>query len=152
MKRKNYFQWLYGLCILLAVPLCSPVSSANDNSLCFECHSDENLTKKSTDNVLQIEITESLYVDKDKFQKSIHNSNGITCMDCHADIEELNWDEEIPHSLELERVYCVFCHDKAAEEFKNSVHMKMRTKGITMTCYACHGYHYVQQMEGASVA
>jgi hypothetical protein len=30
--------------------------------------------------------------------------------------------------------------------------MKMRTKGITMTCYACHGYHYVQQMEGASVA
>ena len=152
MKNKNHFPWRYGLYLVLFFSLLPYHLSATDNSECFECHNDENLSKESTDNILQIEITESLYIDEEKFEKSIHNNNGITCVDCHADIEELDWDEEVPHALELKRVFCVSCHEDSGEEFKNSVHMKMRTKGITMTCYACHGYHYVQQMEGASVA
>jgi len=152
MEYEKGFLWSFGLCIVLFCALCPSVLPAVDNSDCFDCHSDESLTKESTDNVLQVEITESLYVDEDRFAKSIHNLNGVACIDCHSDIEELDWNEEVPHRSYLERVLCVSCHEDAGEEFKNSVHMKMRTKGITMTCYACHGYHYVQQMEGASVA
>jgi len=152
MRKKTDFPLLYWLCIVLTCSLWPSILWAIDNSECFECHRDESLTKESTDNILQVAITESLYVDEDKFTKSIHNINGITCVDCHFDIEELDWNEEVPHAPYLERVYCVSCHENSGEEFKNSVHMKIRTKGITMTCYACHGYHYVQQMEGASVA
>jgi nitrate/TMAO reductase-like tetraheme cytochrome c subunit len=152
MKKMTAFPLQYGLYIILTCSLCPSIIWAVDNSECFDCHSDESLTKESTDNILQVEITESLYVDEDTFEESIHNINGITCVDCHSDIEKLNWDEEVPHALYLETVHCASCHEDSGEEFKNSVHMKMRTKGITMTCYACHGYHYVQQMEGASVA
>jgi len=152
MKKMTEFPLRYGLYIILTCCLWPSIIWAVDNSECLDCHSDESLTKESTDNILQTEITESMYVDEEKFEKSIHNMNDITCVDCHSDIEELNWDEEVPHALYLETVNCTSCHEDSGEEFKNSVHMKMRTKGITMTCYACHGYHYVQQMEGASVA
>ena len=142
--------WGLGLvCICFLWP--TPVF-AIENSECFECHSEVGLTKQSTDNILQTEIIELLYVDEDKFNHSVHNINGITCVDCHSDIEELNYDEEIPHKEYLAKVCCASCHEEAGDDFKNSVHMKMRKKGITMTCYACHGYHYVMRMEGASVA
>ena len=152
MKKKNDILVHLGLGIILACSLWSSALQANDNSECFDCHNDEYLTTESSDNVLQIEITESLYVDEDRFEKSIHNINGITCVDCHSDIESLDWSEDVPHAPNVEKVRCVSCHEDAGREFKDSVHMKMRTKGISMTCYACHGYHYVRQMEGASVA
>jgi predicted CXXCH cytochrome family protein len=153
MKKMTKCTLRYGLYIVLSCCLWPSSIWAVDNSECFECHSDESLTKESTNNILQAEITESLYVDEDKFNLSIHNINGITCVDCHSDIdEELNYDEDVPHALYLKAVCCATCHEESGNEFKNSVHMKMRNKGITMTCYACHGYHYVQQMEGASVA
>ncbi len=152
MNHMITFRLCYGLFVVLICCLWPSIILAVDNSECFDCHSDETLTKESTNNILQVEITESLYVDPEKFELSIHNVNDITCVDCHSDIEELNWDEEVPHALYLETVNCASCHEEAGDEFKNSVHMKMRKKGITMTCYACHGYHYVQQMEGATVA
>jgi len=152
MKKMIEFTVCYGLYIIFSCCLWPSVTLAVENSDCLDCHSDEDLTKESTNNILQIEITESLYVDEEKFEQSIHNINDITCVDCHFDIEELNFDEEVPHALYLEPVHCASCHEDAGDEFKNSVHMKIRKKGITMTCYACHGYHYVQQMEGASVA
>ncbi|NOQ45078.1 MAG: hypothetical protein GQ559_00115 [Desulfobulbaceae bacterium] len=152
MKKMTKFTLRYGLYIVLTCCLWPSTIWAVENSECFDCHSDDTLTKESTDNILQAKITESMYVDEDKFKHSIHNINGITCVDCHSDIEELNWDEEVPHALYLKAVCCASCHEESGEEFKDSVHMQMRNKGITMTCYACHGYHYVRQIEGASVA
>jgi len=146
---KKILRW--GLSIACICWLWPAAGFAIENSECFECHSDEGLTKESTDNILKTEITEFLYVDEDKFNHSVHNINGITCVDCHSDIEELNYDEEVPHQQYLNTVCCASCHEEAGDDFKNSVHMKMRNKGITMTCYACHGYHYVKHMEGASV-
>ncbi len=125
---------------------------AIENSECFECHSDESLTKESTANILKTDITVDLYVDEDKFNHSVHNINGITCVDCHSDIEELNYDNDLPHEEYLERVCCANCHEEEGEAFKKSVHMEILKKGITMTCYACHGYHYVMQMEAALLA
>ncbi len=152
MKKMTRCTLRCGLYIVLICCIWPFTLWAVENSECFDCHSDESLTKESTSNILQVEITESLYVDEEKFNHSIHNLNDITCVDCHSDIEELNYDEEVPHAIYLQAVVCASCHEESGEEFKSSVHMEMRNKGITMTCYACHGYHYVHQIEGASVA
>lgn len=125
---------------------------AIDNSDCMDCHSDESLTKESTNNILQTPITMSLYVDEDKFNLSVHNINGITCVDCHDDIEELNYDEDLPHAEDLKQVCCANCHEDEANAFRKSVHMEIRNKGVTMTCFACHGYHYVPMMDAALLA
>jgi len=125
---------------------------AIDNAECLECHSDEGLTKESTDNILKTNITVQLYVDEEKFNHSVHNINGITCVDCHSDIEELNYDNDLPHKEYLESVCCATCHEEEGIAFKESVHMEILKKGITMTCYACHGYHYVMPMEAALLA
>ncbi|WP_028583152.1 hypothetical protein [Desulfogranum mediterraneum] len=146
------FNLRYGLAILVLCSLSPSWAWGVENAECLECHSDESLTKESTDNILNTEITESLYVDEESFNHSIHNDNGIACVDCHADIEELNWDEELPHAATLESVCCCSCHEESAEEFKDSVHMEIRKKGVTMTCYACHGYHDVKPMEAALVS
>ncbi len=127
------------------------VSGAVENSECMECHSDETLTMESTHNIIRMPITESLYVDEERFDLSVHGDAGISCIDCHSDVEELNWDEDVPHAIPLQAVCCADCHEETANEFKDSVHMDIRKKGITMTCYACHDYHYVQPMEHASV-
>nr|WP_320009868.1 cytochrome c3 family protein [uncultured Desulfobulbus sp.] len=152
MKSIHSVTRLLGACLLAACTLWPLQVLAVENSECMECHSDETLTKKSTDNILQVELTKSLYVDEDAFNHSVHNANGITCVDCHTDIEALNWDEDLPHAATLQPVQCAMCHEESAVEFKDSVHMAMRTKGISMTCYACHGYHNVKQMASASVS
>lgn len=152
MKKITTSVFGHGLFILL-LGLLSPGSiGAIENSECLDCHSDKSLTKESTDNILKFSITVALYVDEDKFNHSAHNMNGITCVDCHSDIEELNWDNELPHEQNLQKVCCATCHEEVGNAFKNSVHMEILNKGITMTCYACHGYHYVKQMETALLA
>ncbi len=152
MKKISTTILFYGLYSLICCCFFCSSLNATENSECLDCHSDESITKESTDNILNTEITESLYVDEDAFNHSIHNINGVTCVDCHSDIEELDYDNDVPHATYLKAVCCASCHEEAGDEFKNSVHMKMNKKGITMTCYACHGYHYVKPMEGASVA
>lgn len=147
-KQKTVLAFWFFL-IFSALPL---TSQAIENSECMECHSDETLSKESTDNILKTNMTVELYVDEEKFNHSVHNVNGITCVDCHSDIEELNYEEDLPHKAYLEPVCCANCHEEEGEAFKNSVHMEILKKGITMTCYACHGYHYVMRMEGALLA
>ncbi len=152
MKKMTRLTKCYGLFFLFLCFLWPSAGLAIENSECMDCHSDESLTKECTDNILQTSITESLYVDEDKFNHSVHNINGITCIDCHTDIEELNWDEELPHKMYLEPVVCTTCHEEEGEAYKKSVHMEILKKGITMRCYACHGYHYVEYSETATVA
>jgi len=140
-----------GVCLLYTYTLSLSQLSAVENSECLKCHSDKSLTKVSTDNMLQMEMAKSsLYIDEEAFNHSVHNMNGIRCVDCHA-IEKLNGDEYFPHAAPLQPIHCERCHKEAATEFKESVHMAMRTKGITMKCYACHGYHNVKKMASASV-
>ncbi len=152
MKKINTHIITHSICLFIIYLFLPPSLWAIENSECLECHSDESLTKESTDNILQTSMTVDLYVDEDRFNHSAHNINGITCVDCHADIEELNWDDELPHKQKLEKVICATCHEEEGDAFKNSVHMEILKKGITMTCYACHGYHYVKQMETALLA
>jgi predicted CXXCH cytochrome family protein len=119
---------------------------AIENDECMECHSDKTLERQESEG-----MKEDLYIDYNRFKYSVHNVNGVTCVDCHSDIEELNWDNEVPHSTSLAMVDCDSCHEEEGEAYLNSVHKKASGKGITIPCYACHGYHFVTHLEADSV-
>jgi hypothetical protein len=95
MKRKicltlGVFSALISSCLV-------PVAAfAIENDECMECHSDDTLARNESEG-----MKEDLFLDYNKFKYSVHNVNGITCVDCHADIEELNWDNEVPHPTSL---------------------------------------------------
>jgi len=139
-----------GLAIVFSCLASPPVArAAIENSECFGCHSDASLSRSDTDGVSH--MNEQLFVDEKKFNHSVHHNNGIGCVDCHADIKHLNYQEQVPHKKQLEPVNCTMCHAEESAAFKNSVHMKIRGKGITMNCSACHGYHYVTPQESLAV-
>ncbi len=121
-------------------------AQAIENDECMECHSDDTLARNESEG-----MKEDLFLDYNRFKYSVHNVNGITCVDCHADIEELNWDNEVPHPTSLAMVDCDGCHEEEGEAYLNSVHKKAGGKGITIPCYACHGYHFVTHLEADSV-
>jgi hypothetical protein len=117
-----------------------------ENDECMECHSDDSLERIESEG-----MKEDLFLDYSKFKFSVHNVNEIGCIDCHSDIEELNWDNEVPHATSLAMVNCDECHEEEGEAYLDSVHKKAGGKGITIPCYACHGYHYVTHLEADSV-
>jgi predicted CXXCH cytochrome family protein len=119
---------------------------AIENDECMECHSDDSLERSESEG-----MKEDLFIDYSRFKFSVHNVNGITCVECHSDIEELNWDNEVPHQVSLAVVECDGCHEEEGEAYLNSVHKKAGGKGITIPCYACHGYHFVTHLEADSV-
>ncbi len=147
MKKLKKLTRPIGLCFLFVFWLWPALGLALDNSECLDCHSDEGLSRDNADGG----AVQSLFVDGIKFNRSVHHLNDVACVDCHADIEELNFDDEVPHKVELAQVACSSCHDEEAASFANSVHTKISSKGITMTCYACHDYHYVTHLAAASV-
>lgn len=139
------------LCTFLLCCLSYHSSLAIENADCMECHSDESLTREGSDDIILSRMSEQLFIDEDKFQHSVHHINEVFCVDCHTDIEELT-DEEVPHRQHLAPVNCAMCHEEEGVAFSESVHMQIRGKGITMQCYACHGYHYVRHLGSSSVA
>ncbi len=136
-----------------AVTICSCLlllwvsgASAIENSECMECHGDESLVRTKSQG-----INSSLFVDQKAFQYSVHNINGIQCVDCHADIQELAADQDVPHSLDVAPVNCAGCHEAEAVAYMDGVHQQASSKGITIQCYACHGYHDVVSGENRTV-
>lgn len=121
-------------------------SHAIENSDCMDCHGDSSLTRKESQGV-----SDSLFVEQKAFQYSIHNINGIQCVDCHAEITTLDMEKDVPHSIALAPVNCAGCHEAEAAEYKKGVHQQASSKGITIQCYACHGYHDVISGENLPV-
>jgi len=145
MKFKTRF--LVGVFIaLVSSCLISTHVFAIENDECMECHSDDSLERSESEG-----MKEDLYIDYNSFKYSVHNVNGVTCVDCHSDIEELNWDNDVPHPTSLAMVDCDGCHEEEGEAYLDSVHKKAGGKGITIPCYACHGYHFVTHLEADSV-
>lgn len=145
-KPGNFLVW--SLCALFVSTsyLCPSPSLATENSECMECHGDESLSREESEG-----MSENVYVDYTKFKFSVHNINEVGCVDCHSDIEELDYDQDVPHPVSLAVVNCDYCHEEEGEAYLNSVHKKAGGKGITIPCYACHGYHYVTHLEANSV-
>ena len=147
MKKRNCF--LVGVFISLlssCLILLPSHGHAIENDECMECHSDDSLERSESEG-----MKENLFIDYNRFKFSVHNVNGITCVDCHADIEELNWDNDVPHPVSLAMVNCDECHEAEGDAYLDSVHKKAGGKGITIPCYACHGYHFVSHLEADSV-
>ncbi|MDH5298539.1 MAG: ammonia-forming cytochrome c nitrite reductase subunit c552, partial [Desulfobulbaceae bacterium] len=135
---------------LSAVLLLGTVTTAAwaiDNEACMDCHGDQSLSRSQSNG-----MKASLYVDFDKFKYSVHNVNGIACVDCHADITKLDMDQEVPHSVNLAPVACDTCHPEVAEAYANSVHKKASNKGVSIPCYACHAYHDTTRLDMATVS
>lgn len=117
-----------------------------ENSECMECHSDRSLERVKSEGMRQ-----DLYLDYEKFKYSVHNVNGVGCTDCHTAIDHLDFDAEVPHPTSLAAPRCYDCHEQEGQAYRDSVHYKAGGKGVTIPCYACHGYHYVTRLESNNV-
>lgn len=76
-------------------------------------------------------------VDSAMLANSVHGA--VACTDCHT-IEG-----KVPHKGNR-AVYCARCHQKEAEGFSQSPHVKGREAGIEKlpTCILCHGGHDIK--------
>ncbi len=110
----------FRISVLLLLVGASP-AFALSTSDCYDCHSDDTLTKT----VRGREV--SLFVDEEVYAASVHGD--MDCTDCHEDL----WDVEDMHEEELQPVDCGNCHDDVVKEVKAGGHMA--------ECVDCHGKH-----------
>ncbi len=137
--------------VLLSLFICltaSGLSLAVDNEECLDCHGDPDFSVELPDGK-----TRSLYVDPKKFKVSVHGSNDVACTDCHTDLTELNYDNEVPHHTPAAFVNCGDCHDEEQSAYERSVHANARSAGKkgAPICYNCHNYHYTKHLAAHTV-
>jgi predicted CXXCH cytochrome family protein len=122
--------------LIFFILVCVPIFSASDED-CMACHEDPDL---------KTEEGKSLFVDYDKFLSSVHGESEISCVGCHSDLQGF---EDFPHAEKLEIVSCGQCHDRAAEEFKKSIHSKVTIEkySLSVSCKDCHGKHDIRNKE-----
>ncbi len=95
---------------------------------CLRCHS-------RTD--LQSRAGKSMFVDSERFSRSVHGSKGVNCLACHEGIQEINPEKGIPHKKPSAPA-CQRCHESEWKQYTNSVHAKLSAKA----CHSCHDAHY----------
>ena len=123
-----------GLFLLLLSPALGSLFAADDlNEQCLMCHEDQSLKNQAG---------HSVFVRKELVENSVHGKSGVSCVNCHADLESV---KDFPHAARLAKVNCATCHDKAQKQFDNSVHADARVGGESqaVSCVSCHGYHDV---------
>ena len=111
-------------------------SRALENSLCFGCHQDADLSR-----VDAAGKKISLYVSEVRFKSSVHGD--LSCSDCHTRIKD---DGHSSGELKVrERVNCGVCHEEQNREYLKSLHAKTDPKTATRAaaCSDCHGKHTV---------
>ncbi len=103
------------------------VLGQSPDSACLGCHSAA--AHKGNPN--------AQVVSAEAVAASVHGS--ITCTDCHT------IDPKVPHKGNRV-VYCARCHQKEAEGYSQSPHVKGREAGIENlpTCVICHGDHAIK--------
>ncbi len=118
--------------ILLTFTMLSLAGAASDED-CMECHDDKQLTTKRNNKDV------SLFVDLQKYSKSVHGKVG--CTGCHPDADV----KDFPHPDKLKPVSCGSCHGQADKDFKASIHGKALAKKepYAPTCVECHGDHFI---------
>ncbi|MDP2913988.1 MAG: cytochrome c3 family protein [Candidatus Aminicenantes bacterium] len=124
------------LAIGLVIWIASAGLAAGDED-CLTCHGDKDLKSARG---------QSMFLDSDKFQASVHGQAEIACTDCHADLRKV---KDFPHAEKLKPVDCSACHDQEAALIKSSVHMQPhRTENpIVVTCADCHGTHDIRKRD-----
>ena len=125
-KGEKSMRYIISIATIFLLVAASP-TLALTTSDCFDCHSDDTLSKT----VRGQEV--SLFVDEDVYGNSVHGD--MDCTDCHDDLADV----EDEHEEKLERVQCANCHDDVAED--------MESGGHPAECTDCHGKHDILPRE-----
>jgi len=123
-----------GVTVVLLLLLADGVWGA-DNTLCFDCHKDEALSKT---NAAGKEV--SLHVPEANFKASAHGK--LSCSDCHTQItDDTHAAGEKPVT---EHVKCGRCHEKVDQEYRQSLHAQPTPQGAERAAYCsdCHEHHH----------
>ena len=118
------------LCWTIALPAFAqdPQARGITSEDCLHCHS-------STDCVSR--AGRSMYLDFERFSRSVHGSKGVNCLECHEGILEISTEKRIPHKKPAPPA-CQKCHESVCKQYANSVHAKLSAK----VCDSCHDAHY----------
>ncbi len=113
-----------------------------------------NITVLATPNAVQakeftIDYTNSIHAQT---QKNKPNQYNAECKDCHGthNIFPSTQSRSLAHRLASPEV-CGSCHEKALNEYTNSVHgatLKTPWKGDSAVCSDCHSAHKISKAEG----
>ncbi len=119
--------------LLALLLMAAGTARALDNSDCFACHSDKELTKTNKAGKVV-----SLFVDEKEYGASIHGKN--LCTSCHADITEVPHPDGYTHKP----VACSACHRVETEIYLKSDHGQAVAKGESeaASCKDCHGHSH----------
>lgn len=122
------------LVVVFLLLVLHPLFSSTDED-CLACHEDPGL---------QTEEGQSLFIESRVHLSSVHGEAGLSCVDCHADLQGV---EDFPHAEELSEVQCSECHAKAAQEFKTSIHSQATPEKecCYVNCRDCHGSHDIRR-------
>ena len=125
---------LAGTAALLLAPW---ADGAGPNDTCLACHGDASAKAASG---------KSVAVDPAVFGGSVHGSLNLPCTGCHTDVSA----DKIPHGPQ-KPVECATCHDKAAQQYKSTIHGLARAQGnaVAATCANCHGTHDIKRVADA---
>ncbi len=107
--------------------MCTLAFPQDKKTPCLDCHSDQTLSFERKGKEV------SLFIDKQKFENSVHGQ--IECIDCHSGFDADN----LPHKEgnNISFVDCSGCHD--TEVFSKSVHGQKNVK-----CFSCHTKHEIK--------
>ncbi len=125
----------------------SALQQSSDNSFCLGCHSNPDLTILLSDGDVL-----SLYIDGNDHAKSVHGASGITCVQCHTNIDAFPHPEFVATdrrdaSLQLYTV-CQTCHVDQYAKANDSVHSRALEAGNreAAICTDCHTAHTVRNL------
>ncbi len=112
-------KWVWGLCLMAALVTSGYAEDLPTSTDCLDCH-------EQTQGEIKPEYDAAL---------AASSHEGMECIDCHLDIEEL------PHPEQLAPVDCGTCHDEEASTYKWHGRMQVPDGEDIPTCADCHGKH-----------
>ncbi|MBL8098970.1 MAG: hypothetical protein JNK81_07295 [Anaerolineales bacterium] len=111
------------------------------NDFCLACHQQEGVELNLGSESLSVTINPTA------FGLSVHNEEGIKCVDCHSNISEYphpEVQENNAHDFSLAlNMSCKDCHEEQYSRVQDSVHQKAQDEGNKNTplCSDCHNPH-----------
>ncbi len=150
LKRSGLKSVLVLVALVALLVLTASAASAEDslqkaariNEGCLRCHAAQGLNTKFEGK------TVSLYVDVEKYKKSMHGT--MACTYCHTNIADY------PHTNALQgkalqaqvNRECSRCHKDIAPMYNNSIHSQVNKDGRPNAfCSDCHGIHDIYKKE-----
>jgi nitrate/TMAO reductase-like tetraheme cytochrome c subunit len=116
--------------------------SPKEQTVCIECHTTDMVKPEYRD-------------IPDKWRKSVHYQNNVSCNDCHGgdpkDADLAMKPEKgfagVPKPKEVPK-FCGKCHVGIMQSYLESGHGKaLESKGRGPTCSLCHGSHEIQKAD-----